>query len=167
MGKLTANKTNITLATLVLVFIGMGCDSPPWSRFVIANSTSSDIIVRFYTPHPTMASPYLYTVEEWKEKQHFTSGTAKDRFRTNEEEGWVEADVSPGAAVEIDRASYPEVEENIEGNLLIDRLDIQGPTGNVSIIGRKAIYEQFQKEWIGAYRYITGTSPLFVYYVRQ
>ncbi len=150
----------------VLLFVVLSCDSPPWSRFAVANSTSSDVVVRFYTKYPTMHYPYLYSPEEWKAKEHFASGTPSDRFRINEEEGWIEAVVLPGAAVEIDRARYPDVEQNVESNFLINRLQIQGSVGSRSWTGQRQVFNQFQKEWIGAYRYITGTSPLYVYYYK-
>lgn len=153
-------------ALILLLLVILSCDSPPWSRFVVANSTSSDVVVRFYTKYPTMASPYLYSTEEWAKKEHFTSGTPSDRFRINEEEGWIEAVVVPGAAVEIDRASYPEVEQKVESSFLVNRLDIQGTAGSRSWKGQREVFNQFQKEWKGAYRYITGTSPLFVYYYK-
>ncbi|MEO8648852.1 MAG: hypothetical protein ABI539_06770 [Acidobacteriota bacterium] len=161
------NNRNLVIVTLVLTFVVMACDSPPWSRFVVANSTKSVITIRFYTPYPEMAHPYLYSVDEWKEKEHFTSGTPEDKFRINKEEGWIEADVSPGAAIEIDRARYPDVEQNIESNFLVDRLDIHGENIALSYSGRKEIYGLFQKEWIGAYSYVTGTSPLYAYYIKQ
>lgn len=165
-GDLKKNTSNLILAVLALIFIGVGCDSPPWSRFVVANSTSAEITVRIYTPYSKMASPYLYTVEEWKEKEHFTSGTSQDKFRVNEEEGWIEAVVSPGAAIEIDRARYPDVQDNTEGNFLVDQLDVRGKNVDATWSGRKEIYGLFQKEWIGAYRYITRTSPLYVLYIK-
>lgn len=153
----------VTAAFLLLVCV-LGCDSPPWSRVVIANSSSSEVIVRFYTPYPTMASPYLYSSAEWAEKTHFSSGTPSDRFRINEDERWIEASVVPGAAVEIDRARYPDIEENPEANFLIDRVDIRGPNGELSWKGRREVFSMFKREWIGFYRYVTGTSPLYVYY---
>jgi hypothetical protein len=165
----TGSILTLTVAIGFLIFVTISCDSPPWSRFVIANASTSDITVRFYvqTGHTwIMASPYLYTVEEWAKKEKFTSGTPLDRFRVNEEEGWIEAVVSPGAAVEIDRAGYPEVEQNVEGNFLVKRVEIQGEFGSRSWNGKREVFNQFQKEWIGAYRYLTGTSPLYVYYYK-
>ncbi len=163
---LSKNKSNLIFAAFAVLVIGVACDSPPRSRFVVANATSSDITVRFYTPYPKMASPYLYTVEEWKEKEHFSSGTSQDKFNVNEEEGWIEAVVSPGAALEIDRARYPDVQDDTEGNFLVDRLDVRGENVDATWSGRKEIYGLFQKEWIGAYRYITRTSPLYVLYIK-
>ncbi|MDI1242480.1 MAG: hypothetical protein PSX80_11210 [bacterium] len=113
-----------------------------------------------------MASPYLYTLEEWNEKQHFTSGTPIEKFKVDTEGGWIETTVSPGGALEIDRARYPEVEEDVDGNFLVDQLDVRGEKVDVSWSGRKEIFSLFQKEWIGAYRFISRTSPLYVLYVK-
>ena len=161
------NNTPLLWVALSLLFLViLSCDSPPWSRFVIANTTSSDITVRFYTEYPTQANPYLYSPEEWNAKEHFSSGIPDEKFRMNEQEKWIEAVVSSGAALEVYSSSYPEVERNVEGNFLIDRLEIQGAAGSRSWTGEREVFNQFQKEWIGAYRYITGTSPLYVYYYK-
>ena len=160
------NRPVLGVALGLLLLVVLSCDSPPWSRFVIANTTFSDITVRFYKQYPTMSTPYLYSPEEWAAKEHFSSGTPQEKFRINEQEKWIETVVSPGAALEVHSASYPEVEQNVEGNFLIDRLEIQGAAGSRSWKGNREVFNQFQKEWIGAYRYITGTSPLYVYYYK-
>lgn len=127
------------LATALVVLAVLGCDSPPWSRFIVANSSQSDITVRFYMPYISsiMALPYVYSPEEWAADKHFTSGTPKDSFKINEEQNYMEVILTPGAAVEIYRGAYPEVEEDVESNFLIDRLDIYGPSGDFSWVGRR------------------------------
>jgi len=109
-----------------------------------------------------MAYPYLYSPEEWKQRVHFSSGTPKEQFKVNAEEKWIEAVVVPGAALEIDRAPYPEVQKDIASNFLIDRLDIFGSSGKVSWKGRQHIFSQFRKENDGIFSPSYGRSPIFI-----
>lgn len=162
---MTATRTG-PLIFLILYLFTLGCDSPPWSRFVVANTTAGDITARFYTPYPSMASPYLYSAEEWNSRKHFSAGTPPERFNRNEEEGWIEVVLSPGSAVEIDRARYPDVENDPERTFLIDRLETHGGENDISWNGRKTIFNRFTKEddWIWSRGY--GMSPIFVIYIK-
>ena len=158
--------TSGAIAAIFLILAVLACDSPPWSRFIVANNSDTEITVRFYTPYVSMASPYLYTPEEWSADQHFYSGTPKEKFIINKTENYVEVQLVPGSAVEIDRARYPDVEENVEQNFLIDRLDIDGSSGPRSWVGRQEVFNQLQKEGGGALWYVRGKSPRYVYYYR-
>jgi hypothetical protein len=113
-----------------------------------------------------MASPYLYSVEEWKAGEHFSSGTPPDKFKIDEEQNYIEVILIPGSAVEIDTARYPDVENNVESNFLIDRLEIEGPSGHLSWTGRREVFSQLKKEGGGPFWYIEGKSPRFVLYYR-
>lgn len=113
-----------------------------------------------------MASPYIYSAEEWQADQHFYSGTPRDRFTINEDEKYIEVTLQPGTAVEIDRARYPDVEENIEGNFLIDRLDIKGASGDLSWSGQREIFGQLRREQDSPFSPHFGRSPRYVYYYR-
>jgi hypothetical protein len=130
----------------------------------VANSSNSNITVRFYTEVVSLHFPYLYTPEEWRADQHFSSGTPKDRFTINEADHYFEAELVPGAAVEIDRAPYPDVEENIQNNFVIYRLEIRGPSGDVSVVGKNEVFHEFKKEGGGPFWFIRGKSPRYVYY---
>ena len=154
-----------TAAILLLLCI-LGCDSPPWSRFIIANTSQTDVTVRFYVPTTTvLASPCLYSAEEWKKDALSCSGTPRNKFTMNEKELWIETILPPGGAVEIDRARYPDVEENVNSNFLIDRLDIHGQSGDISWAGRREVFSHLQKEG-GPFWFVSGTSPRYVYYYK-
>ncbi|MEP6705598.1 MAG: hypothetical protein ABJB34_12395 [Acidobacteriota bacterium] len=113
-----------------------------------------------------MASPYQYSSEEWAADGHFYSGTPREKFQINEEEKYIEVVVGPGCAVEIDRARYPDVASDVEGNFLIDRLDIRGISGDLSWSGRRAIFNQLKREKDGFFDGSFGQSPRFVYYYK-
>ena len=68
----------------------------------------------------------------------------------------------PGGAVEIDRAPYPEVQDDINSNFLIDRLDIFGSSGELSWKDRRNIFDQFRKENDGIFSPSYGRSPIFI-----
>lgn len=146
---------------LILLSV-LGCDSPPWSRFIVANNSTSEIRVRFYTEFTVFAAPCIYSADEWAAKAR-SCNTPKSAF-TIEKDQWLEILLSPREAVEIDRARYPDVEENIESNFLIDRLDIHGSARTVSWTGRRAIFEQFRKEDSGLLSPSFGRSPKYVIY---
>ena len=156
----------IALTSLaVLLTVVLGCDSAPWSRFIVANSSSSNITVRFYTQYVKIHWPCLYTPEEWKAAQPSCQSKPRDSFRINEAEDYFEAELEPDAAVEIDRARYPDVEENIPDNFVIYRLEIRGPSGDISLIGKTEVFHEFKKEG-GDLMLILGRSPRYVYYYR-
>ena len=154
------------VACALLTIAVLSCDSPPWSRFIVANESQDNVTVRFYTKYPSMASPYLYSAEEWTKDRHFSSGTPRDRFKINEEEGYFEVVLTEGTAVEIGRARYPDVEENIDANFLIDRLDIRGPSGDHSWTGAREVFSHLRREDDTFFSPHYGQSPRYVYYYR-
>lgn len=164
--RLKSQFSSALVANALLLVLVLGCDSPPWSRFIVANHSPGDVTVRFYTPYPTVASPYIYSAEEWTEGRHFYSGTPRDQFKINEEESYFEVVLRPGMAVEINRAPYPDVEESIDANFLIDRLDINGPSGEVSWSGRREIFSRLVREEDTLFSPHWGRSPRYVYYYR-
>ncbi len=153
-------------AGVLILLVVLACDSPPWSRFIVANTSDSEIVVRFYTPYVRIASPYLYSPDEWAADGHFSSGNPEGTFKINEDEHYMEVSLIPGSAVEIDRARYPDVENNVEDNFLIDRLDVYGSAGNVSWTGRREVFNHLQKEGGGPFWYVEGKSPRYVYYYK-
>ena len=153
-------------ALLILIVFVMGCDSPPWSRCIIANSTTSEMKVRFSTPYAMFSSACLYTPEDWaSDPRSCTPGTAIRGSLVDGPDGqWLEATVPVGGALELTRYRYPDIEENVEGNFLIDALEIDGSAGKISWTGRKDIFIHLKKEGDVPWWYLTGRTPRFVYY---
>lgn len=159
------NKSLGLLSAMLILLSVLACDSPPWSRCIIANNSGSEITVRFYQKFPTMAAPYLYSPEEWAEGEHFYSGTPKDKFKINDVEKYTEVVVVPNAAIEIDSGRYPDIEKNTEGNFLIDRIEISGASGDLSWNGKTEVFGKLNKEG-GDISWILGRSPRYVFYYK-
>lgn len=64
------------------------------------------------------------------------------------------------------RYRYPDIEENVEGNFLIDELQIDGAAGNISWSGRKEIFAHLKKEGDVPWWFIAGETPRYVYYYK-
>ncbi len=157
------NRAQALLPFIVLLMVVLACDSPPWSRFIVANSSNGEVTVRFYTEYTFFAAPCVYSAEEWKANARSCSGTPQNAFKI-EENQWLEIVLQSGEAVEINRAPYPEIERDVEGNFLIDRLDITGSSGSVSWTGRQEIFNKSRKEDTGYMAPSFGQSPRFVIY---
>lgn len=159
------NKAFAGLSFALILLVILGCDSPPWSRFIVVNNSNAEIRVRFYTKNPDFVSPCLYSAEDWEAKARSCSSTQKDNFVIAANQ-WIEAVVAPGSGVEMDRVRYPDVENNIEGNFRIDRLDIEGASGYLSLSGREEIFRKFEKEDTTVLSPSYGMSPKYVIYYR-
>jgi|GEM_PF-2380264 len=160
------NRCSAFISVLVLLLCVLGCDSPPWSRCIIANSSPKDMVIRFYTPYPLTGAPCVYTPSEWASDPGSCTKRFRQGFTISEEEKWFEATIPTGGAVEITRYRYPDIEENPEGNFLIDRLGIHGSSGDISWNGRTQIFSHFQKEGGGPLWYVWGKSPRYVLYYK-
>jgi hypothetical protein len=128
------------------------------------NNSNEEMVVRFYTPYAKIAAPCAYSPDDWKQGSK-SCGYGGDQVLTrNGEENWFEGKILPGGAVEIDRARYPDIEDNTDKNFLIDRLEIHGSGGDVAWSGRTEIFGKLTKEGGGLLRLINGGSPRYVYY---
>jgi hypothetical protein len=143
----------------------LGCDSPPWSRCIIVNSSNEEMLIRFYTPHASIAAPCVYSPDDWEHGSKSCSYRGDQGLTRNDKENWFEGKIPPGGAVEIDRARYPDIEENTDKNFLIDRLDIRGSGGDIAWAGRSEIFGKLAKEGGGGLLLlINGGSPRYIYY---
>jgi hypothetical protein len=109
------NKRSSFISVLLLVLCVLGCDSPPWSRCIIANGSPKDMVIRFYTPYPLFGAPCVYSPSEWASDPGGCSKRFRQGFTINEEEKWFEVTIPTGGAVEITRYRYPDIEENPGG----------------------------------------------------
>ncbi len=152
------------ITALILLICILGCDSPPWSRCIIANDSNADMVVKFYTPYARIAAPCVYSPDDWKHGAKSCTYRADQALTRNDEENWFEGKIPPGGAVEIDRARYPDIEKKTEEFFLIDRLEIHGSSGDVSWTGRREIFGKLSKEGGGLSSIFNGGSPRYIYY---
>jgi hypothetical protein len=148
---------------LMLLLALTSCDSLPRSRYLIANTSTSDLRVRLYTSEIQTAVPCLYAPDEWKKKGSTCADRTRIGFEINSEGKWMETVIAPGAAVELGNARYP-AEENIEDDFTIVRVDLQGSSGAITWDGgTRVVFDHLQKEDDGFLDFISGNSPKYVY----
>lgn len=163
------NYANIRLglfAGIILLICVLGCDSPPWARCIVANATQSEMTVRFSTPYAMFSDACIYSPQDWSSgARSCTRGTEiRGSLSDGAEEKWLEAKIPAGGALELTRYRYPDIEENVEANFLIDGLEINGSAGSISWTGRRQIFGHLKKEGDVPWWHFTGNTPRYVYY---
>ena len=119
-------------AAAILVFCILACDSPPWSKVIIANDSPADLTVRQKLPyHSWFANPCIYSSEQWKNGDAMCTTVSHVFNMDFEGEKWVTVTIPSGGAAEIDRGRHPDIGEDPEGTLMIDRLELKGAAGDV------------------------------------
>ena len=153
-------------AAAILVFCILACDSPPWSKVIIANDSPADLTVRQKLPyHSWFANPCIYSSEQWKNGDAMCTTVSHVFNMDFEGEKWVTVTIPSDGAAEIDRGRHPDIEEDPEGTLMIDRLELKGAAGDRAWEGRRQIFAEFKKEG-SELAYLWGKSPRYVYYYR-
>jgi len=110
----------------------------------------------------------MYSPEAWSSgARSCTPGTnVTGTLEDGAESKWLEAAIPAGGALELTRYRYPDIEENVEGNFLIDGLEIVGSVESISWRGRTEIFGHLKKEGDVPWWYIIGKTPRYVYYYK-
>jgi hypothetical protein len=152
-------------AAMILLLAVLACDSPPWSKVIVANESADQLLVKYKVSNFFLRDPCIYTKEQWERGDVECTTESRVLKMDHEGEKWVEMAVPSGGAVEIDRGNPYDLEENPEQTLSIDQLDLQGTLGSQSWRGPREIVAQFKREG-GEFRPLWGGPPRYVYYYK-